>query len=148
MEPEPPFLLLKIIYDDDDLIKVESRLIAGDWSGRTRAYASATTTAASVEALAEWAKKPSSSFILEVGKQGPHGWIHLRFQTIDKAGHIVCYAQLADMARSQWLEEDLNHMGLQMQVDPVQVEHFAVGLKAAASSRRGESLLAARDIAS
>ena len=144
MEMRPPFLLLNIVYDDDDLIEFESRLIAGDCAGKFRAYASAMSAQKNAESLARWVPKPDSPFVVELGDNTVNGWVCLRFRRVDRAGHIVCYMQLADMATSLWADEGVNRLAIRMQVEPGHIERFARELKAAAGTRRGEALLQGR----
>ena len=96
MELRSPFLLLKVVYDDDDLIEFEARLVAGDWSGRSHAYASAAGAAEDADSLAKWVLRPESPFVLKYGNES-NGFGRLQFRTVDKAGHIACYVQLGDM---------------------------------------------------
>ncbi|RPI63349.1 MAG: hypothetical protein EHM48_02620 [Planctomycetaceae bacterium] len=144
MELMPPFLLLKIVYDDDDLIEIESRLVVGDWSGRSLAYASAMLAKENAESLAKWILKTNSPFVLELGGNDATGWVCLRFRKVDNAGHILCYIQLADRDMNQRAGGEVSRLAIEMQVDLGQIERFALALKTAVSAHRGEALLQGR----
>ena len=89
-------LELRVVYQDlPDMIELETRVRAGEWSARSRAYTSPDFLAGDAERLIAWAHNPQGHFRLEAGANTGIGWLVLDFYTIDSAGHARCAVTLA-----------------------------------------------------
>jgi hypothetical protein len=89
-------LELRVVYEDlPDLIEVETRVRAGEWSALSRAYCSPAFLADCATQLVEWSHKPQGHLRLEAGADTGIGWLVMDFYTIDAAGHTRCAVTLA-----------------------------------------------------
>ena len=136
-----PILTLRVVYEDlPDLIEVEARIVADDWSGITRAYTGPVSLAEEARALLTWSARPCEEFVLEAGADTGIGWLHLRWYTTDRAGHIACHVQIA-MEEETGRPEGVRRLALEFLTEPGLIERFAIQLAALAESLTGEAVL-------
>jgi hypothetical protein len=89
-------LELRVVYEDlPDMIELETRVRAGDWSACSRAYSSPDFLSDDAEKLVAWSLNPQGHFRLEAGADTGNGWIVLEFYPINLAGHTRCAVTLA-----------------------------------------------------
>lgn len=89
-------LELRVVYEDlPDLIEVETRVRAGEWSAQSRAYCSPDVLCENAKQLIAWSLDPQGHFRIEAGADTGIGWLVLDFYTIDSAGHARCAVTLA-----------------------------------------------------
>lgn len=89
-------LELRVVYQDlPDMIELEIRVRADDWSASSRAYCSPTFLTDDASKLIAWSRDPRGHFRLEAGANTGIGWLVLDFYTIDGAGHTRCAVTLA-----------------------------------------------------
>lgn len=89
-------LELRVVWEDlPDLIEIETRVCAGEWSARARAYVSPASLVADAERLIAWARQPVGNVRLEAGADTGIGWLVLDFFTVDAWGHCRCAVTLA-----------------------------------------------------
>ena len=140
-ESRPPRLTLRVVYEDlPDLIEVEARFAAGDWSGITRAYTGQVSLAEEARGLLAWTERPREEFALEAGSDNGIGWLSLRWYTIDRAGHLACHIRVATTAEGS-RPESVRRLSLEFRTEPALVELFARQLIALAESLDGEATL-------
>lgn len=137
-----PILTLRIVYDVlPDLIEVEARIVAGDWSGITQAYTSPHSLAQEARGLLAWTARPREEFALEAGADTGIGWISLRWYMVDRAGHVACHVQIATNAEAR-RPQGVRRLALEFPTEPALVERFARQLVSLAESLVGEAVLA------
>lgn len=89
-------LELRVVYEDlPDMIELETYVLYGGWSARSRAYAAPDFLTTHAELLVAWARDPKGIFRLDAGADTGIGWLVLDFYTIDAAGHARCAVTLA-----------------------------------------------------
>jgi hypothetical protein len=142
VDPIEPFLTSRIVYEDDDLVEVETRLAIGDWRAKATAYASSASTQEQAKALLQWVEQTDSPFTLEIGENAGHGWCCLRFYKTDKSGHLACHVQLATMQAGRRPEE-IRRLAIELPTESGLVQRFARELEAMAHDRRGGAVLGA-----
>jgi hypothetical protein len=136
-----PALTLRVVYDDPHLIEVEARVVAGAWSGTTRAYTAPDSLGEAARGLLAWATRPHEQFALEAGSDTGIGWASLRWYMIDRSGHLVCHVQLATASASD-RPEGIHRLALEFPTELGLVERFARQLASVAEARSGEAVLA------
>jgi hypothetical protein len=95
-EPQLPSLTVRVVYDDlPDLIEIEARVLAGDWSGSTRAYTGPSSLVEEARGLLAWTACARDEFTLDAGADTGIGWLQLRWYPVDRAGHLACHVKLA-----------------------------------------------------
>jgi hypothetical protein len=109
------FLQLCVISEDLHLIELRIRVVHGEWSAVSTAYASPSFLTESGEAILHWAETPNEPLNIEAGEDTGIGWMVLKFHTIDRAGHARCAIKLAT---TPWLD------GLR----PAETSRFAIEL--------------------
>jgi hypothetical protein len=140
-ESRLPRLTLRVVYEDlPDLIEVEARFVAGDWSGVTRAYTGPAPLAEEARGLLAWIGRPREEFVLEAGSDTGIGWLSLRWYTTDRAGHLACHIRAATTVESS-RPESVRRLSFGFRTEPALVERFARQLIALAESLDGEALL-------
>ncbi len=89
-------LQLRVSYEDlPDLIELSVRVIHGEWSAVSTAYASPLFLTEECKGLLRWVEAPGRPLRLEAGADTGIGWMVLQFYTIDRAGHARCAITLA-----------------------------------------------------
>jgi hypothetical protein len=89
-------LELGVVYEDlPDMIEVETRVRAGEWSARSRAYCSPSFLCDDAKQLVAWSINPQGHFRPEAGADTGIGWLVLDFYTINSAGHTRCAVTMA-----------------------------------------------------
>jgi hypothetical protein len=89
-------LELRVVYQDlPDMIEVETRVRAGEWSACSRAYCSPGFLSDDAGQLVAWSLNPQGHFRLVAGADTGIGLLVLDFYTIDSAGHTRCAVTLA-----------------------------------------------------
>jgi hypothetical protein len=84
-------LQLRVSYEDlPDLIELSVRVIHGEWSAVSTAYASPLFLTEECKGLLRWVEAPGRPLRLEAGADTGIGWMVLQFYTIDRAGHARC----------------------------------------------------------
>lgn len=137
-----PRLTLRVVYEDlPDLIELEAQVVAGDWSGITRAYTDPVSLGEEARGLLACTTRLREEFALEAGADTGIGWLSLRWYTIDRAGHLACYVQIATAAGSN-RPESLRRLSLEFLTEPALVERFARQLISVAETLTGEAVLA------
>jgi hypothetical protein len=140
-----PTITIRVVYEDlPDLIEVEARVMAGEWSGTTRAYTGPGLLAKEARKLLVWTARPSEEFILEAGADTGIGWLRLRWYRVDRAGHLFCHVQMATPATSG-RPEGVRRLTLEFSTEPTLVERFARHLVSLAESLTGEAVLTGSD---
>jgi hypothetical protein len=140
-ELRSPSVTLRVVYDDlPDLIEVEARVVADDWSGVTRAYTAPVSLGEEARGLLAWAERPREEFALEAGADTGIGWLSLRWYAIDRAGHLACHVRIATRAETS-RPESVRRLCLEFSTEPSQVERFARQLASLAESLAGEAVL-------
>jgi hypothetical protein len=142
-EPRSPALTLRVVYDDSHLIEVKVRVVAGDWSGTTRAYTTPGSLGDGARDLLAWSARPHEPFALEAGSDTGIGWVSLRWRTIDRSGHLVCHVRFATAEESD-RPEGVRRLALQFPTELGLVERFARQLMSIAESLTGEAVLDGR----
>jgi hypothetical protein len=140
-ESRLPTVTLRVVYEDLHLIEVEARVVAGAWSGITRAYTGAVSLEQAARGLMDWTARPCNECALDAGADTGIGWVSLRWYTVDRAGHVFCHVQIATTDESG-RPEGVRRLGLEFPTEPALVGRFARQLVALAKSRTGEAVLA------
>lgn len=136
-----PTLILRVVYEDPpDLIQVEARIVAGDWSGITWAYTSPISLGEEARGLLDWTVRLSGEFALEAGADTGIGWLSVRWYAIDRAGHLACHIQIATREESS-RPEGVRRLALEFLTEPGLVERFARQLISVAGSLKGEAIM-------
>lgn len=135
-----PSLSLRVVYDDPHLIEVEVRVVAGEWSGTTRAYTTSGSLGEGARGLLAWASRPHEPYTLEAGTDTGIGWVSLRWYTIDRSGHLVCHVQIATAGGGD-RPEGVRRLALEFPTELGLVERFARQLGRIAESLIGEAVL-------
>ena len=119
-------LELRVVYEDlPDMIELETRVRAGEWSACSRAYASPDILAGDAERLIAWARDPQGGFRLEAGADTGIGWLVLDFYTIDLAGHTRCAVTLATGETSRDARPaETWRFAIEMKTEPGLIECF------------------------
>ena len=139
--PQYRGLSLRIVYDDlPDLIEVEVRVVSDEWSGVAQAYTTPASLAEDGRGLLAWSRQPIGEFAFEAGADTGIGWARLRWYAVDRAGHLVCHAQLASRAYSG-RPESARRLALEFAVEAYAVERFANQLVVVAETLAGEAPL-------
>jgi hypothetical protein len=95
------FLQLRVIYEDlPDLIELGVRVIHGEWSAVSTAYASSSFFTENGNKLLRWVEAPERPLRIEAGADTGIGWMLLQFYTINHAGHARCAITLATQTRT------------------------------------------------
>jgi hypothetical protein len=94
------FLQLGVIYEDVHLIELRIRVVHGEWSAVSTAYASHSLLTEVGEAILQWTEAPNEPLSIEAGADTGVGWTVLQFYTIDRAGHARCAVKLATKTRT------------------------------------------------
>lgn len=119
-------LELAVVYDDrPDMLGLELRVKAGNWSACGRAFCSPDFLPQNAQRLIDWSSNPKDHFRMEAGADTGTGWIVLDFYVIDAAGHAKCAVTLKT-------ERVLRHGGveepwcfaIELNVEPWSVENF------------------------
>lgn len=140
-ESRSPALTMRVMHEDPHLIEVEVRVVAGDWSGTTRAYTTSDSLGEGARGLLAWAARPHDQFALEAGADTGIGWVSLRWYTIDRSGHLVCHVRIATAEESS-RPEGVRRLALEFPTELGLVERFARQLASLAESDTGEAVLA------
>lgn len=139
-ESRLPRLTLRVVYEDlPDLIQVEARFVAGEWSGVTWAYTSPASLAEEARGLVAWTGRLREEFILEAGSETETGWLSLRWYPVDRAGHLACHVRFATKEGRR--PESVRRLSYEFDTEPALVERFARQLIALAEFRNGEASL-------
>jgi hypothetical protein len=119
-------LELRVVYQDlPDMIELEARVRSGEWSARSRAYASPDFLGADAERLIAWARNPQGPFRLDAGADTGIGWLVLDFYTIDLAGHARCAVTLATGGTSRDARPaETWRFAIEMNTEPGLIERF------------------------
>jgi hypothetical protein len=125
------------------LIEVEVQVVAGDWSGITRAYTTRESLIEGAHGLLALAARPQEQFALEAGSGTGIGWASLRWYMIDRSGHLVCHVRIAT-AEESGRPEGAKRLALEFPTELGLVERFARQLASVAESLTGEGVLAGR----
>ena len=142
-ESRSPALSLRVAYDDPHLIEVAVRVVAGDWSGTTRAYTTPGSLGEGARDLLAWAARPHEQFALEAGSGTGIGWVSLRRCTIDRSGPLVRRVRFATAGASD-RTEGVRRLTLEFPTELGLVERFARQLMSVAESLTGEAVLEGR----
>ncbi len=140
-ESRSPVLTLRVVYDDPHLIEVEVRVVAGDWSGTTRAYTTPGLLGEGARGLLAWATRPHVPFSLEAGTDTGIGWVSRRWYTINRSGHLACHVRMATADESR-RPEGVRRLALEFPTELGLAERFARQLMSVAESFAGEAVLA------
>src|SRR5204862_5257804 len=143
-ESRAPGLTLRVVYDDPHLIEVEVRVVAGDWSGTTRAYTPPGSLGDGARDLLAWSARPHEPVALEAGSDTGIGWVSLRWYTIDRSGHLVCHVRIATAEEGGW-PEGVRRLALEFPTELGLVERVARQLASVAASRPGDAVWAGRE---
>jgi hypothetical protein len=123
---EKPGLELRVVYDDlPDMIGLQARVRCGDWTARSRAYASPDFLAADAERLVAWARDPNGVFRLSAGADTGIGWLVLDFYVVDAAGHARCGVTLATAAPRGARPAETWRVSIEMTTELGLIERFA-----------------------
>ena len=119
-------LELRVVYEDlPDMIELETRVRAGEWSARSRAYASPAFLGNDAERLIAWARTPQGRFRLEAGADTGIGWLVLDFYSIDRAGHMRCAVTLATGGTSHDARPaETWRFAIELKTEPGLIERF------------------------
>jgi hypothetical protein len=119
-------LELRVVYEDlPDMVELETRVRAGDWCARSRAYVSPDFLVGDAERLIAWARNPQGRFHLEAGADTGIGWLVLDFYTIDLAGHTRCAVTLATGGTSQDARPaETWRFAIELNTEPGLIERF------------------------
>jgi len=119
-------LELRAVYEDlPDMIELETRGVAGEWSARSRAYASPDFLGADAEGLIAWARNPQGKFHLDAGEDTGIGWLVFEFYTVDSAGHARCAVTLATGGTSLGARPaETWRFAIEMKTELGLIEHF------------------------
>jgi hypothetical protein len=94
------FLQLCVIHEDLHLIELRIRVVHGEWSAVSTAYASRSFLTENGEAILQWIEASHEPLNFEAGADTGIGWMVLQFYTIDSAGHARCAVKLATNTRT------------------------------------------------
>jgi hypothetical protein len=119
-------LELRVVYQDlPDMIELETRIRAGEWSARSRAYTSPDFLVGDAERLIAWARNPQGLIQLEAGANTGIGWLVLDFYTIDSAGHTRCAITLATGETSRDARPaETWRFAIELKTEPGLIERF------------------------
>src|SRR5688572_21007748 len=107
------------------MIELETRVRAGEWSARSRAWASPDFLAGDAANLIAWARNPQGRFRLSAGADTGIGWLELDFYTIDLAGHTRCAVTLATSRASQDARlAETWRFAVELKTEPGLIERF------------------------
>lgn len=136
---------MRIVHEDlPDLVEIETRVEVGAWVGVARAYASPDRVREETRALRAWCDHPNGTVQLVAGADTGIGYAHLRFYTIDLAGHVMCHIQSATQGSTGGREEEISRMSLEMPTEPSLVNRFAAHLGTIIETVGEEALLLGR----
>ena len=145
VEPQSGHIILRTIYEDlPDMVEIETRVVAGDWSGTACAYASPDVLKQKAQRLADWAKHPQDDCVLEAGADTGIGWLRLRFYVIDSAGHVVCHVQMSERDWVSGRLEGVRRLSLEIPTEPGLIERFAQELPSIVHTIGAEAVLGVR----
>jgi len=82
------------------LIELRIRVVHGEWSAVSTAYASRSFLTENGEAILQWIEATHKPLNIEAGADTGIGWMVLQFYTIDSAGHARCAVKLATNTRT------------------------------------------------
>ncbi len=134
--PRPPYLSIRPLWDDPDLIEMEVRIVTDDgWAGTARAYAACLTLPREARSLELWSRRPEGETTVEFGMVTGSGWVQLRFYLADMAGHVACEVQLATKGYAD------RRLAVVLRTEPGLVERFARHLVSVAESLQGEAVM-------
>jgi hypothetical protein len=119
-------LEIRVVYEDlPDMIELETRVRAGEWSARARAYTSPDFLAGDAERLIEWARNPQGRARFAAGADTGVGLLMLDFYTIDVAGHARCAVTLATGGTSRDARPaETWRFAIEMKTEPGLIERF------------------------
>lgn len=137
-------LELRVVYEDlPDLIEVETRVRAGDWSARSLAYCSPGFLTEDANRLIAWSRNPQGNLRLEAGADTGIGWLVLELYTIDSAGHTRCAVTLATGGTGRESRPaETWRLCIELRTDPASIERFGRELLALANDYSRTATLA------
>ena len=142
-DSRPPALTLRVVHDDPHLMEVEVRVVAGDWSGITRAYTTRGSLGEGARDLVAWSARPQGPFALVAGSDTGIGWVSLRWDAIGRSGHLACHVRFAT-ADESGRPEGVRRLALEFPTELGLVERFARQLMSVAESLTGEAAMESR----
>jgi hypothetical protein len=117
---------IRVVWEDlPDMVELETRVRAGEWSALSRAYALPDFLAGDAERLIAWARNPHGRFRLDAGADTGIGWLVLEFYTIDSAGHARCAVTLATGGTSREARPaETWRFAIEIKTEPGLIERF------------------------
>ena|SRR5271165_1403148 len=89
------FLQFRVTYEDVHLLEISVRVLHGEWSAVSTAYADLSFFTENGNALLRWVEAPDKPLRIEAGADTGIGWMVLQFYTINLSRHVRCAVTLA-----------------------------------------------------
>jgi hypothetical protein len=136
------FLQLGVIYEDPHLIKLSIRVVYGEWSATSTAYASHSFLTEAGEAILQWIEAPDELLNIEAGADTGLGWMVLQFYKVDSPGHARCAVKLATQTRTDSPRTaETSRFAIELPTELGLIESFALECIALGSNFKREARL-------
>jgi hypothetical protein len=138
---EPNQVRIDVVWEDQDLIQLQTRVIASGWSGIAKAYAVAEDILAFADSLEQFTRTLKSPASFVAGEENGIGFLSLRFYRYDRSGHIACHVRLASDSVTGGRPEEVFKLAIEVKTEAAAIDPFVRGLMKLAYERRGEAVL-------
>ena len=134
----PHKVSLEIVYVDEHLMELEAAVNTGCWRGQARVYAVPQDHGTFAVELQHFCDAKVATAEFTAGADNGMGLIALRFNRIDRAGHMACYARLA--SRRLHRTEQVSRLGVVFGAETWAILRFARQLTELSCKGSGRAL--------
>lgn len=132
-------LSIRVIWQDDELVEIEGRVITDRWSGNATSYTTFAEIRQFARELSRFNLSLAGEACLEAGAEEGYGLVAMRFYTIDAARHVACYLRLGTSGGHR--AEQTCKLAIEVTTEPTFIEGFAKGLERMADEEAREAVL-------
>jgi hypothetical protein len=120
-------LQFRVTNEDVHLLEISVRVLHGEWSAVSTAYADLSFFTENGNALLRWVEAPDKPLRIEAGADTGWGWMVLEFYTINRAGHVRCAITLATKTGTAGYSRpaETSRFSIELPTELGLVEHFA-----------------------
>jgi hypothetical protein len=130
-------ITVQLIWQDDELVEIEARLLADGWCGNSTAYTTLVEIRGFAGDVARFALHLSGEAKLQAGVGGD--LVRMHFNTTDSAGHVACYLELESTHGHR--NAHAGKIAMSVTTEPSFIEAFARSLVRMANEEAGEAVL-------
>ncbi len=136
------FVQFRVVYEDVHLMEISVRVLHGEWSAVSTAYAELSFFTENGNALLRWVEAPDNPLRIEAGADTGLGLVVLQFYTINRAGHVRCAVTLATKTRTNSPRPaETSRVSIELPTELGLVERFARECIALGGKLKGEARL-------